>query len=391
MSDPSARSGTGEGARRTPLHRKRSARRWLWPAVSVVGFGGALAIVASIVAFYVHSDQGGAALRRQFQQTQPAAAPTTAAPRSAAHTTAITPCSETYPTTPGKPGGIVEAASIGLDAPVVQGDSDPQLADAVGHVPASSWPDQTGTTVLVAHDVSWFSRIDHLHRGQTIAFVSHCTTRWYKVTGSSIVQAGSPVYNTSTPRLVLVTCYPLDALFLTPQRYELTAVLSRVTFGGRAATVPARGLGTVPTSLPASVAAQVAPRVTTTAPLGQLTLSGHPSPTWSQSEQPLNASGSALELYFGALQVAETAPSSWNQLAPSVPASTAQALDGATVVGVPGSVTPTLFVSGSTVTGATVQSAVTLSGGSAPGTYSITMTAAIRHGRLTVIGWRVAS
>lgn len=357
----------------------------------MLGLGGAVAIAASIGVFYLRSDRGGAALRHRFAASTPASsAPTSTAGSSGPRTASVVPCSQTDPTRPGQAGGILRATEIGLDAPVVQGDADAELAVAVGHVPASAWPDQEGTTVLAAHDVSWFSRIDHLRPGQTITFAGRCTTRTYTVTAGKVVRSGSPVYNTTTPRLVLVTCYPLDALFLTPNRYEVTATLTKVTFGGARASVPPPGYGSVPTSLPASVAANVGPRVTTTAPLGPLHLAGTPARTWAQSDQPINAAGSALELYFGALQVAESSPSLWHQVAPSVPASAITSLDGANVTAVPGPVTPTLEVSGSRVTGATVTSTVTIAGGPDPGTYSITMHASVVHRRLTVSDWTVS-
>ena len=347
-------------------------------------------ILASIAGFYVHSDTGAAALRRQLAAsgvTTPASSPSSVS----APPPTISTCHPYDPTVAGKPAGLVEAPSVGLDAPVAQGDAQSQLADAVGHVTASSWPDQAGTTVLVAHDISWFSRIDHLRPGQRVAFVSRCATRWYTVTSGRIVRAGSPVYNTTTPRLVLVTCYPLDALFLTSERYEVTAVLTKVTLTRRPLPTLTTSAGRLPTSLPASVAAEVGPRVTTTAPLGRLLYAGAPSAAWSESNRSINAAGSALELYFGALQVAERSPSLWSQVAPGVPAADAAPLDGATVTGVPGAVTPTLHVQGSTVTGATVTSTVDLAGGPDPGTYTVTMTASVHAGRLSVTGWQLTS
>lgn len=386
-----AEAGSNNDDRRSGRLHARRTRSWFWPVLTVGAFAGTIAIVASIVAFYVHSDSGGAALRRQITRNA-AAAPATSSLSTASHASNSTrACSQVDPKVAGRPAGLVEAPEIGLDAPVVQGDTGAQLAVAVGHVAASAWPDQAGTSVLVAHDVSWFSGIDHLRPGQVVRFVGHCTTRWYTVTGGRVVQAGSPVYNTTTPRLVLVTCYPLDALFLTPQRYEVTATLTKVTLGGTRTTTPtpAAGVGALRTSLPASIAAGVEPRVTTTAPLGQLHLAGRPSAAWRQSTRPFDATGSALELYFGALQVAETDPGAWRQVAPGVSAATIADLDGATVTAVPGPVTPTLDVRGGTVTGASVQTTVTLTGGPSPSTYTITMTAAVRSGRLVVTGWRM--
>jgi hypothetical protein len=98
-----------------------------------------------------------------------------------------------------------------------------------------------------------------------------------------------------------------------------------------------------------------------------------------------------LELYFGSLRIAETDPAQWSVVAPGVPLSAVAPLEAATVVGVPGPVTPSINVSGSTVTGVQVQTTVTLAGGERPGVYTITMTGAPVNGRLTVTGWRMGT
>ena len=356
----------------------------MWPAVTIVSIAVAVAIAASIGAFYLRSDRGGAALRSQANAADAAAHRTNA--------TAVSPAACHAPAVgPSGPHGLLEAASIGLDAPVVQGDGDAQLAVAVGHVPTSAWPGTSGTTVLTAHDVSWFSQIDHLRVGGTVDYVTACHTYRYTVTGHQVVPTGSPVYNTAAPRLVLVTCYPLNALFLTPERYLVAATLGSVGSGGSAITVPPAGSGQLTTSLPASLAAQVGARVTTTAPLGRLTLAGDPDQAWRQSVAPVNAAGSVLTLYFGALQVAGSgSASTWAGVAPGVPLADARPLEGARVTAVPGPVTPTLTVAGSTVISATVTAAVRLSGGPEPGTYSVAMSAAVVSGRLTITGWHMA-
>jgi sortase A len=344
----------------------------------------ALAILTNIALFYARSNGVGDQLRGQEEATVRAARHDVGArPASAARVCANSPKGT------GQLAGLVEAPSISLDAPVVEGTDDAQLAVAVGHVPASSWPGQIGTVVLAAHDVSWFSHIDHLGVGSDIDYVTPCLTYHYVVSGSEVVPTGTPVYNTTAQRLVLVTCYPLNALFLTPNRFLVEASLQSITTGGHQGTVPPPGQGSVPTSLPASVAAQVDPQVTTTAPLGLQSISGTPAAPWEESVNPINAEGSVLALYFGAIQVAETSPSEWSSVAPGVPAGAAAPLEGAQITGVPEPVTPTLAVAGYTLTGATIQATVEVSGGSNPGTYQVVMQATVQDARLVVTGWQM--
>ena len=120
---------------------------------------------------------------------------------------------------------MLEIPVLGLTAPVLQGTGDAVLAEAVGHVPASVWPGQAGTSVLSAHDVTWFSGIGQLRPGDEMRYVMPCRTLTYRVTSHRVVAAGSPVYNTATARIVLDTRYPLDALFLTGSRYLVYADL----------------------------------------------------------------------------------------------------------------------------------------------------------------------
>jgi sortase A len=134
------------------------------------------------------------------------------------------------------------------------------LNDAVGHVRASAWPGQPGTGVFAAHYVTWFSGIGRLNRGDKIRYVTPCRTYTYRVTSHRVVRAGYPVYNTAIPTVVLDTCYPLDALYLTNTRYLVYATLATTSPTSPAlAAVPSpvarpRPLLTVPA--PKALAAQ---------------------------------------------------------------------------------------------------------------------------------------
>jgi sortase A len=363
--------------------------------------------------FYWHSDHAGANLLHKEEAAIAAArSASSVPPRVASHaaefdepalprphvrnapltppTTSAASCQDPAPAA-GQPEGIVEAKSIGLEAPVIEGTDEAQLAVAVGHVPGSVWPGgSTGTTVFSAHDVSWFSSIDQLAPGSKVSFVEPCKTFIYTVTSHAVVTAGSPVYNTAKPSLVLDTCYPLDALWITPQRFLVYADLTQVQSGGHTTQLPAATDGSVPTSLPSSLATQVAARVTTSGPLGPLTITGTPAAAWRESIEPINAAGTALTLYFGALELAGNGDTAgWAQAAPGLGTGPIGPLWDGEVTGNETSISPTLAVKGSKLTGATVTSTVDISGGNAPGTYQITMQSAVKHGILTITGWQM--
>ncbi len=379
-------AGRGRGGY-TPAHRKsktasrRSTRYRVLGIVSGIAILAGVGVAGDIGWFYLHSSTTGASLLHQekaaiAKQSQPVVAS-----RSSSQTT---PRCQAPNAGRGQPGGIITASEIHMQAPVVQGQADAQLAVAVGHDSASVWPGQPGTAVLAAHDVSWFSHIDGLHPGAVIDFETPCDTYVFTVTAAKVVAQGSPVYNTAVPSLVLSTCYPLNALWLTSQRYLVYANLTRVVSGGAAVTVPAPAVGALVTSLPSYLVASVAARVTTSAPLGPLSIAGSADPAWAQSDEPINAAGSTLQLYFGALQLAaERNLAGWEQTAPNLAAGP---LWGEQVVSTVSRVTPTLDVTGSTVTGATVTSVVRLGNG---GVYSIDMGASVIAGKLTVTTWIV--
>ena len=284
----------------------------------------------------------------------------------------------------GTPRGLLEIPALGLVAPVLQGTGDAVLNDAVGHVPASTWPGQPGTSVLSAHDVTWFSAIDRLRPGDEIRYVVPCHVFIYRVTSHRIVHAGSPVYNTSAGRIVLETCYPLDALYLANSRYLVYADLV-----GTAETslIPASRAGPAPLTVPAprALAAEGLSLQQNGAPLGVLGVAGSPSPVWRQTNAPLRAEASALTAYFVIVRSAEQGERNWwAALAPSVPVSAAAGLwDG----GITGYVTPLnimLRVRGSRLLAATLTAVVSSAGSWRPGIFRLVVTETVTRGELVV-------
>ena len=182
-------------------------------------------LVASAVTWQVratlwttHSNRVGASLIQKLERAR----------AKATHSkgTAV-PCTTTAST--GGPEGLLIIPAIGLTAPVEEGTDDAQLNVAVGHVPDSVWPGTTGNTVLEAHDVSYFVNIDQLKPGDTIEYQTACTTYDYTVQSHQVIKQGATVYNTPTPTISLVTCWPTNALWFTPTRYLVTAAMVRST------------------------------------------------------------------------------------------------------------------------------------------------------------------
>ncbi len=213
-------------------------------------------------------------------------------------------------------------------APVLQGTGDSVLSDAVGHDPASAWPGQAGTSVLSAHDVTWFSRIGKLKPGNEIRYVTPCRTYTYKVTSHAIVAAGSPVYSGKTARLVLDTCYPLDALFITSTRYLVYADL--ITPPPRTPWPRHREAGCRrPSPRPQGSRRKGWTWRTTRRRLARSASPGHRPARGRQSSAPLQFEAAALAEYFGLIRsAAQEKRTWWADLAPSVPTPAAGAMWG---------------------------------------------------------------
>jgi len=397
------RGRTRDRSRPRYAHAKRRAPRWPQRLLVVAG---CVAIVAGLVVaggladFYRHSATVGSALIHREQRSAarirtsghcvagfPSTGPPSVTGSLPVPDPAVTSGSVTVSGATPTPYALLTAQGIGLDAPIVEGIDGAELDVAVGHVPASAWPGVTGTSVLAAHDVTWFSRIDQLQTGDVLSVVTPCTTFEYTVDSHQVVQAGTAIFQTTAPRLVLTTCYPTDALFLTTQRYVLYASLDRVlATGAPTRTAPAAPVPTVPA--PPALVAQGLDLNHNPAPLGALALTGTPTPAWQQSTAPLDDEAAVLRLYFAALRSASQDQTAWwADVAPGIPLGAAASLVGTQVTHNDVTFDPVLDVSGGTMVGASLTTAPDLSGGRAPGPYSVTMTAAVVSGNLVVTGW----
>jgi LPXTG-site transpeptidase (sortase) family protein len=338
-------------------------------------------------------------------------------PAEQAKKTATAPCVQSPPQV-GQLAGTLTIPAIGLKAPVEEGTDDAELNVAAGHAPASVWPGAAGSSVFLAHDVSYFVHLNSLKPGDLIYYQDQCSTVAYLVTGQSVVNAGDPVYNSTTPTMVLDTCWPTNALFYTSQRLLVSAaedptapplashtkLVSRHAPSGAASSsrhgrstsgtttttpqLPAADTVSYTVPAPPDLVAQGLTLTQNEAPMGTMTLSGDTSPVWEESPGPLALTAAGLQAYFGGIHSAEQVRNDWwAAIAPGVvmpgPLANAQItghdspLDIAisSVGGVPQSVTMTTDV--------------TVSGGSAPGTYHLVATGGVTGSVVTITSWEM--
>lgn len=107
----------------------------------------------------------------------------------------------------------IQIPTIGVDAPVVQGDGWEQLKKGVGQHIGSTDPGQVGNVVLSAHDDIFgeiFRNLDQLQAGDRVILYTTQQQYIYVITASQIVAPTQvEVMNpTSEPTVTLISCYP---------------------------------------------------------------------------------------------------------------------------------------------------------------------------------------
>ncbi|TBW55462.1 class GN sortase [Marinobacter halodurans] len=135
---------------------------------------------------------------------------------------------------------------------VLAGTSGESLAFGPGHVTASALPGQPGTVILAGHRDTHFSVLQEIRVGDRLALQGlDGDWRRYRVVNERVVdsrQSRLDFRPDGTNRLILVTCYPFDALDPHgPLRYVIEAEdLAGLETDGHVAVRPIRKPAKIP-------------------------------------------------------------------------------------------------------------------------------------------------
>ena len=204
---------------RIPSSWKENARRWAPLACLIVG---------AILLLYVTFEYGS----MFYQQRQLSArwerqnSPAIAAPKAQDPREQVTRLS---------------IPSIDMDAIVVEGTTNRQLAIAPGHMTDTPAPGENGNSVITAHRDTFFRHIYELNKGDEIVVRRGGKSFQYVVDRKYVVKPSdvSVLRPTTDARLTLITCYPTYYVGPAPERLVVTAKLANP--GATAATTsPAR-------------------------------------------------------------------------------------------------------------------------------------------------------
>ena len=128
------------------------------------------------------------------------------------------------------PVARLTAPEHGIDLIVLAGASGRTLAFGPGHVDGSAMPGALGTAMVTGHRDTHFAFLQHLRAGdRLVAEVPGRPPTIYRVTETTVIDARSAAVanDDDASALVLVTCYPFDAITAGgPLRYVVAAVRS---------------------------------------------------------------------------------------------------------------------------------------------------------------------
>jgi len=125
------------------------------------------------------------------------------------------------------PVGKLQVPSVGIDLPVLYGESGNVLAFAPGYSPKSSPPGHKGLTVISGHRDTHFASLKTIAVDEMIGLEGmDGTQRWLKVSDIRVVDTRREKIeiDANDTGLLLVTCYPFDSLTVNgPLRYVVFA------------------------------------------------------------------------------------------------------------------------------------------------------------------------
>ena len=122
------------------------------------------------------------------------------------------------------PVARLRVPALHIDQIVLDGDNGRTLAFGPGHSSASALPGQPGTTLISAHRDTHFRFLRKLQRGDEIWLDGSAASVRYRVARTRVVDQHQFRVAAEGDQLVLVTCYPFDAIIPGgPLRYVVEA------------------------------------------------------------------------------------------------------------------------------------------------------------------------
>jgi len=195
-------------ARRPATSLRAAERALLGVAIVLLGWYGALRVSSTM-------DQSAAA--RELEQMR--------LPVAAVHAGSS---ARRVPPPRGALVGRVELPRLGVSAIVREGDDAATLRRAVGHIPDTALPGESGNTALAGHRDTFFRGLRHVRTGDRVVVTTPDGVHEYVVRRTRVVEPTDVSVLAHTPgeTLTLVTCYPFTYVGPAPQRFIVQAELA---------------------------------------------------------------------------------------------------------------------------------------------------------------------
>jgi sortase A len=125
--------------------------------------------------------------------------------------------------------GRIDIARIGISAMVLEGDDEPTLARAVGHIPGTALPGGSGNVGLAGHRDTFFRALKDIRRGDDILMTTLRGCYRYRVVSWELVNPDEirVLKASAIPSVTLVTCYPFHFIGAAPKRFIVHARIVR--------------------------------------------------------------------------------------------------------------------------------------------------------------------
>lgn len=127
--------------------------------------------------------------------------------------------------------GRIEIPRLDVHAVVEHGVEAETLRRAVGHVPGTALPGQSGNVALAGHRDTFFRGLRNVRKDDRIRIATHDKDYEYVVESTQIVMPSAVQILKPTPEreLTLVTCYPFYFIGSAPKRFIVHARQVSVT------------------------------------------------------------------------------------------------------------------------------------------------------------------
>lgn len=125
----------------------------------------------------------------------------------------------------GDPLGQIEISRIRLSAMILEGTDGLTLQRAVGHIPETALPGETGNVALAGHRDTFFRSLRQLRWGDVISLKTLDGDFQYRVESIAVVAPNDvQVLHASGGRtLTLITCFPFEFVGSAPNRFVVQA------------------------------------------------------------------------------------------------------------------------------------------------------------------------